>query len=63
MTEHNWIDETFYVEKKRWGTYQSYDKDGKGLVTSLSEEQCISATRFILKDGRKVSLNPKLMKA
>jgi len=49
MTEHNWIDETFYVEKKRWGTYQSYDKDGKGLVTSLSEEQCISATRFYLK--------------
>jgi hypothetical protein len=49
MTEHNWIDEAFYVEKKRWGTYQSYDKDGKGLVTSLSEEQCISATRFYLK--------------
>jgi hypothetical protein len=49
MTEHNWIDEAFYVEKKQWGTYQSYDKDGKGLVTSLSEEQCISATRFYLK--------------
>jgi hypothetical protein len=49
MTEHNWIDDGFYVEKKSWGTYQSYDKDGKGLVTSLSEEQCISATRFYLK--------------
>ena len=49
MTEHNWIDESFYVEKKQWGTYQSYDKDGKGLVTSLSEDQCISATRFYLK--------------
>jgi hypothetical protein len=49
MTEHNWIDEAFYVEKKQWGTYQSYDKDGKGLVTSLSEDQCISATRFYLK--------------
>jgi hypothetical protein len=49
MTEYNWIDEAFYVEKKRWGTYQSYDKDGKGLVTSLSEDQCISATRFYLK--------------
>ena len=49
MTEHNWIDEAFYVEKNQWGTYQSYDKDGKGLVTSLSEEQCISATRFYLK--------------
>jgi len=49
MTEHNWIDEAFYVEKKQWGTYQSYDKDGKGLVATLSEEQCISATRFYLK--------------
>jgi hypothetical protein len=49
MTEHNWIDEAFYVEKKQWGTYQSYDKDGNGLVTSLSEEQCTSATRFYLK--------------
>jgi hypothetical protein len=43
------IDEAFYVEKKRWGTYQSYDKEGNGLVTSLSEEQCTSATRFYLK--------------
>ena len=43
------IDEAFYVEKKRFGTYQSYDKDGTRLVTSLSEEQCTSATRFYLK--------------
>ena len=49
MNEKNLIDEAFYVEKKRWGTYQSYDKEGKGLVTSLSEEQCTSATRFYLK--------------
>ena len=49
MNEKNLIDEAFYVEKKRFGTYQSYDKEGKGLVTSLSEEQCISATRFYLK--------------
>lgn len=43
------IDDAFYVEQKKWGTWQSYDKDGNGLVTSLTEEQCISATRFILK--------------
>jgi uncharacterized lipoprotein NlpE involved in copper resistance len=49
MNEKNLIDEAFYVEKKSWGTYQSYDKEGKGLVTSLSEEQCTSATRFYLK--------------
>ena len=49
MDEKKLIDEAFYVEKKNWGTYQSYDKDGTGLVTSLSEEQCTSATRFYLK--------------
>jgi len=43
------IDDTFYLKQQRWGTWNSYDKDGKELVTSLTEEQCISATRFILK--------------
>ena len=49
MNEKNLIDEAFYVEKKRFGTYQSYDKEGNGLVTSLSEEQCTASTRFYLK--------------
>ena len=43
------IDGAFYVEKKRWGTYQSYYPDGKGIMTSLTEELCISATRWYLK--------------
>jgi len=47
--QNDLIDDAFYVKKQRWGTWDSYDKDGKGLVTSLTEEQCISATRFILK--------------
>jgi hypothetical protein len=49
MTDKQLIDEAFYVEKKRWGTYQSYDKEGNGLVTSLTSEDCISATRFYCK--------------
>lgn len=49
MQEKQLIDNSFYVEKKRWGTYQSYDKNDNGLITSLTEEQCISATRFLLK--------------
>lgn len=49
MQEKQLIDDEFYVEKKRWGTYQSYDKNDNGLITSLTEEQCISATRFLLK--------------
>jgi hypothetical protein len=42
------LDEAFTVDKARWGTWRSFDKDGRGLVTSLTEEQCIAATRFYL---------------
>jgi hypothetical protein len=47
--EMNLIDDFFYVKQQRWGTWDSYDKDHNPLVTSLTENQCISATRFILK--------------
>lgn len=43
------IDETFYVEEKKWGTWDSYDKEGKCIITSLTEDECIKMTRFILK--------------
>lgn len=49
MSEKNLIDDSFYVEEKKWGTWDSYDKEGKCLITSLTEEECIKATRFILK--------------
>ena len=43
------IDNAFTVDKARWGTFRSYDVEGKGLVTSLTEEACINATRCYLK--------------
>jgi hypothetical protein len=43
------IDDCFYVEQKKYGLWYSVDKDGKGLITSLTKERCISATRFYLK--------------
>ena len=49
MTEKKLIDDCFYVEQKKYGLWDSTDLEGKGLVTSLTEEQCISATRFYLK--------------
>jgi hypothetical protein len=49
MTEKNLIDDAFYVEQKSYGLWYSTDKDGNGLITSLTEQQCISATRFYLK--------------
>jgi hypothetical protein len=49
MSEKKLIDDCFYVEQKKYGLWDSTDLEGKGLVTSLTEEQCISATRFYLK--------------
>ncbi len=49
IAEVNWIDDTFRVEQSRWKTWRSYAKDGKEIITSLTEELCISATRFYLK--------------
>jgi hypothetical protein len=43
------IDNCFYIEQKKYGLWYSVDTDGKGLITSLTKEQCISATRFYLK--------------
>lgn len=44
-----WIDDSFRLEKSRWGTWSSLDKEGNHLVASLTEEICIAATRFYLK--------------
>jgi hypothetical protein len=43
------IDDCFYVQAHAWGTVSSYDREGKGLITSLTEEACIAATRWYLK--------------
>jgi hypothetical protein len=49
-TEHTTlIDGAFTVDKARWGTWRSYDAEGKALVTSLTEGACVDATRFYLK--------------
>ena len=39
----------FRSEQKSYGLWDSTDLEGKGLVTSLTENECISATRFYLK--------------
>ena len=43
------IDGCFTVDKARWGTWRSYDREGKEIITSLTEEGCIQATRWYLK--------------
>jgi hypothetical protein len=49
MSEKKLIDEAFYVEQKSYGLWDSTDKEGKGIISSLTEELCINATRFYLK--------------
>jgi len=48
MTDKKLIDDCFYVEKARF-LWNSTDKEGNGLVSALTEESCISGTRFYLK--------------
>jgi hypothetical protein len=42
-------DESFTAKKQRWGTFVSYDLEGGILITSLTEDSCINATRWYLK--------------
>ena len=51
------IDDAFYVEQKKYGLWDSYDKDGKGIITALTEEECVKATRFMLKLKQENKLN------
>ena len=50
-------DDCFYVEQKKWGTWDSFDKDGKCIITALTESDCVSATRFMLKLKQEDRLN------
>lgn len=42
-------DGTFTVKEQRWGTFVSHDLNGNSIVTSLSLEKCVEATRWYLK--------------
>ena len=55
--EKQLIDEAFYVEQKKYGLWDSYDKDGKGIITALTEEECVTSTRFMLKLKQENKLN------
>jgi hypothetical protein len=48
MQEIEWIDDAFRVEQGKF-LWDSYDKEGNGLVSALTEDSCISGTRFYLK--------------
>lgn len=43
------IDDCFTIKRQSWGTFVSVSSDGTNLITSLTEEACIAATRWFLK--------------
>jgi hypothetical protein len=42
-------DDAFWIRKQPFGTFVSVQKNGTELITSLTEELCVEATRFYLK--------------
>jgi hypothetical protein len=42
-------DNAFWIKQQRWGTFVSVGADDLEIITSLTEEQCVKATRFYLK--------------
>ena len=42
-------DDAFWVKRQRWGTFVSIGADDLEIITALTEEQCVSATRWYLK--------------
>lgn len=46
--DKQFIDDAFYVVGQKWGTFDSYDKEDKCIITSLTEEDCVRATRWFL---------------
>lgn len=55
MSDKILIDNSFYVEKQRWGTWNSYDVQNKPIITSLTEELCIQSTRWYLKEKQEMN--------
>ena len=49
IAEVDWIDDVFRVEQKKWGTWESFGKNGKGIITGMTKEVVIQMTRFHLK--------------
>lgn len=43
------IDDAFTVKEQRWGTWVSYNLEGKELITSMTKEACTAATHWYLK--------------
>ena len=60
-SKQNLVDDCFYVEQKKYGLWQSHHPDGKGIITSLTEEECVRATRYYLKLIQEGAINENVV--
>ena len=49
MPKAKLIDDCFTVIESKLGTWHSFDGNGKEIITALTEEKCITATRWYMK--------------
>lgn len=49
IAEHEWIDDAFRVYETRFKVWHSALKDGREIITAMTKDKCIDATRFYLK--------------
>ena len=60
--EKQLIDDAFYVKEQKWGTWDSFTVDDKNIITSLTEEECVRATRWYLKAKQEGEFDKTLQK-
>jgi hypothetical protein len=51
MSDYEWYETPygkFRVAQKRFGTWDSFGEDGKGLITGLTRESVVEGTKFYL---------------
>ena len=49
MSDYVWYDDCFRAYKTEYGLWHTVTKDGRQLVTALTEDICVRMTRFYLK--------------
>ena len=49
ISEYVWIDDCFRVYKTRFGLYSTVTKEGREMLTGITEESVVNMTRWHLK--------------
>lgn len=57
MDKQFYDENAFYVEQKKWGTWDSYTPEGKCIITALTEGDCVTATRWYLKQKQEAAFD------